>query len=80
MLFANVFKRANAPNLNDDLVILSDEIRKLNARMSKFEAEMLELAVAQDVLRNKVLRKIQFKRSTEEEDSQNDPLTGIPYG
>ena len=76
MLFANVFKRENDVNIKDDLAILSDEIRKINARLSRLDAEILDLATSQDIIRNKVLRKIQNKKEEETSETWN----GLPLG
>ncbi len=47
------------------------DYRKLNAKVIRLEAEVLEIAVAQDIIRNKVLRKIQNKKQlNEEEDNE----------
>lgn len=76
MLFANVFKRETDVNIKDDLAILSDEIRKINARLSRLDAEILDLATSQDIIRNKVLRKIQNKKEEETSETWN----GLPLG
>ena len=46
------------------------DLRKLNAKVIRLEAEITDLAMAQDIIRNKVLRKIQSKRIVEEEDNE----------
>jgi len=46
------------------------DLRKLNAKVIRLEAEITDLAIAQDIIRNKVLRKIQSKRIVEEEDNE----------
>lgn len=54
-----------------------EEINKLKAKIIRLEAEILDIATAQDIIRNKVLRKIQFKKQEEEEEKQPEWL-GIP--
>ena len=76
MLFANVFKREPDVSIKDDLAILSDEVRKINARLSRLDAEILDLATSQDIIRNKVLRKIQNKKEEETSETWN----GLPLG
>jgi hypothetical protein len=52
----------------------------IETRFTKLEAEVLALAVAQDVIRNKVLRKIQFKKKEEEEEEEEeDTNSAIPF-
>lgn len=71
------FKRKNnlETDILDDLAILKDEVTKLKTRLTKVEAEVLDVATAQDIIRNKVLRKIQNKKEiTDELETWN----GIP--
>ena len=68
---------------NVDLT-LKEEIDKLKTRLTKVEAEILDVATAQDVIRNKVLRKIQSKKPAEDEEETqniyNKVLIPEPYG
>lgn len=50
-----------------------DEERLLliESRLKKLENEVLGLATGQEVIRNKVLKKIQFKRADEEPDRKD---------
>lgn len=61
------FKRKKEEKRLDDV-----DLKRLAIRVTKLEAEMLDLAVSQDTIRNKVLRKIQSKRPKEEESSEVD--------
>lgn len=45
------------------------DYNKIMIRMTKLEAEMLDLTISLDTIRNKVLRKIQTKRTKDEEES-----------
>jgi len=44
-----------------------ERISRLEKRLTRLEAELLDLATSQDIIRNKVLRKIQFKKEEEKE-------------
>ncbi len=44
----------------------NERLSKLEKRLTRLEAEILDVATAQDIIRNKVLRKIQFKKEEEE--------------
>ena len=55
---------------NVDLA-LKDEILQLKTRLTRVEAEILDVATAQNIIRDKVLRKIQTKKQPEEEETQN---------
>jgi len=48
-----------------------DDLRLLKARLTRLEAEVLDIAGAQDIIRNKVLRKIQSKRPKDDEESND---------
>lgn len=61
---------------NDDLS-QKDEIIKLKARINRIESELLDVMTAQEIIRNKVLRKIQSKKQPEEEEN-GDSWAGIP--
>lgn len=50
---------------------LSERISKIEKRLTRIEAEILDVATAQDIIRNKVLRKIQTKKEPEEEQTQD---------
>jgi len=65
---------------------LPDErIKLLERKIMKLEAEQLDIITSLAVIRDKVLRKIQFKRlkteEEEEEESKKDPYNGVlvPY-
>jgi len=60
----------------EDLTLLQ-RVSKLETRLTRVEAEILDVATAQDIIRNKVLRKIQTKKSPEEEENK-DEWGGIP--
>jgi len=55
---------------------ISARVMKIETRLTRVEAEILDIATAQDIIRNKVLRKIQFKKEDTEAD-KNDPYGGI---
>lgn len=44
-----------------------ERISRLEKRLTRLEAEILDLATSQDIIRNKVLRKIQSKKEEEKE-------------
>jgi len=75
----SLFKRKQnvETTFKDDITILEDSIKKMQTRLTRLEAEILDVATAQDIIRNKVLRKIQFKKPSEEEESK-DEWGGIP--
>ncbi len=56
----------------------NDRIKRLESKVMRQEAEILDLITAQDILRNKVLRKIQSKRQPEEEE-EDDNYKGLPF-
>jgi hypothetical protein len=56
----------------------SDRLKKVETRLTRLEAEILDVATAQDIIRNKVLRKIQSKRVPEEEETDEINFKGIP--
>lgn len=61
---------------NVDLT-LKDELKSLKARITRIESEVLDIMTAQEIIRNKVLRKIQAKKpEAEEEDTET--WAGIP--
>jgi hypothetical protein len=43
-----------------------ERLQRLETRVSLLEANTLDLATGQEIIRNKVLRKIQFKQEKEE--------------
>lgn len=49
----------------------AERLDRLTTRQSKLEAEFMDLLTAHDILRNKVLRKIQHKKEMEEEEESN---------
>ena len=50
---------------------LKEELRSLKARITRLESEILDLMTAQEIIRNKILRKIQSKKDPEEETSKD---------
>lgn len=59
----------------------SDEYRELKVKLVKLESEILGIITAQDLIRDKVLRKIQYKRKDVEEEEENkNEWGGIPVG
>ena len=56
---------------------LEMRVSKLETRLSLYEAEILDLATAQNIIRNKVLKKIQFKNPKEDEDKPKDLYSGM---
>jgi len=52
-------------------------LRKLEMKYLKLDAELMDLAQSQDIIRNKVLRKIQERRKPEEE--EEDTFKGLPF-
>ena len=55
----------------------SERLLRLESRLSVLEADILDLATAQNILRNKVLKKIQFKNIKEEEETSKDLYSEI---
>jgi hypothetical protein len=54
-----------------------EQINKINTKITRMESEILDLITSQDIIRNKVLRKIQVKKQVEEEEDSNI-WEGIP--
>jgi archaellum component FlaC len=54
-----------------------ERVKRLETRLTRVEAEILDVATAQDIIRNKVLRKIQVKKEVEEEE-ESGTWAGIP--
>lgn len=59
---------------------LKERVIRLEKRLTRLEAEQLDLATAQDIIRDKVLRKIQFKKQEEEKKTEADPPAGLVPG
>ncbi len=57
---------------------LEERFSRLEKRFTRLEAEILDIATAQDIIRNKVLRKIQSKKEEVEEESETETFKGIP--
>jgi len=72
------FNKKPVENVKETLE--SKEYTKLMARITKLEAELLEVITAQGIIRDKVLRKIQFKRKDNEEEEEENQWGGIPIG
>ena len=49
----------------------SERLHKLEIRMNLYEAELLDLQVAQSILKDKILKKIQIKKPTNEENPKD---------
>jgi hypothetical protein len=76
MFWSNWNKKAEEP---PKVEVNSAEYRKLAVRLSQIEADILGLAVAQDVIRNKVMKKIRLKdKDSSENDEDYDNWGGIP--
>jgi len=56
---------------------LVDRVSKLETRLTRLEAEILDVATAQDIIRNKVLRKIQNKKEEEPTEKPKDLYNGM---
>jgi len=56
---------------------LRERMLKLESRVALFEASLIDLATAQDIIRNKVLRKIQAPKQEKEESTTSDPYKGM---
>ena len=54
-----------------------DRVSAVEKRLSRLEAEILDVATAQDIIRNKVLRKIQSRKVPEEEQESKDIYNGV---
>lgn len=61
---------------NEDLS-LNQRIKKLESRLQVVEAEILDVATAQNIIRNKVLKKIQFKNPKNDEEEEQDPYNSV---
>lgn len=55
-----------------------EEITHLKARINRLEAEVLDIMTAQEVIRDKVLRKIRLKSRDPEDQENSDTWGGIP--
>lgn len=64
-----IFNRTKPPL--DVPATFEERLRKLELRQTKIDGEIMDLAIGQDLLRNKVLRKIQKPR--EEALEENEP-------
>lgn len=61
---------------NEDLTT-KEELRLMKARVTRVESEILDCMTAIEIIRNKVLRKIQSKKQPEEEEN-GEEWAGIP--
>ena len=52
-------------------------LNSIESRILKVESEILAVTIDQKIIRDKVLRKIQFKREEEEETDKIDPYRGV---
>ena len=57
-----------------------ERVETLEIRLKKCENEIFGLIAEQELLRNKVLRKIQFKRKKEEEDFEEEDTENAQNG
>lgn len=73
MLFFN-----KKPSIDQDLTT-EVRLKKIEARLQILEGETLALNVSIDSIRNKVLKKIQFKKEkeAEEEEKSKDLYSGV---
>jgi hypothetical protein len=55
-------------------------VSRLEKRLIRLEAEQLDLATAQELIRDKDLRKIQFKKQTETEKTEYENPSGLVSG
>lgn len=68
----------NKTATNDPRDTNSEEISRLKSRINRLEAEVLDIMTAQEVIRDKVLRKIRLKDRNTEDESDSDTVFGIP--
>lgn len=54
-----------------------DRVSAVEKRLTRLEAEILDVATSQDIIRNKVLRKIQSRKVPEEEEESKDIYNGV---
>lgn len=54
-----------------------EEIKLLKSRVILLESQILDVATAQNILRNKVLKKIQFKNPKDDEEDSKDLYNGM---
>jgi len=66
-------RRKTAENV---LPTFSERLQRLESRQTRLEADILDLATAINIMRDKVLRKIQFKKE-EEEPKAKDIYAGM---
>lgn len=69
------FWRGNKPQPEPETC--AERVSKLEKRLTRMEAELLDLATAQDIIRDKVLRKIQIKREPTETTETKDLYNGV---
>jgi len=73
------FKSKKEEKKLPEVELNSAEYRKLAVRLSQVEADILGLATAQDVIRNKVMKKIRIKEKESEENTEDGSVwAGIP--
>lgn len=63
------FLKKKPENVDETFLL---RLEKLERRVMRSEAEILELITSHDIIRNKVLRKIQGKRPKDEEEEQEN--------
>lgn len=71
MLF---WKKKSAENVD---LTLKEEVRVMKSKLTRLESEVLDIITSLDIIRNKVLRKIQIKKDINTED-ESEEWGGIP--
>jgi hypothetical protein len=59
-------------NQNNDIIALKKKINELESTITLMKSEILSVTVDQKIIRDKVLRKIQFKKPQEEEQEEEN--------
>jgi len=62
----------------DDDLTTKEQLLLMKSRITRVESEILDVITAVDIIRNKVLRKIQSKKSSENEEETAETWAGIP--
>ena len=60
------------PVVSNQIQLLREEVRALSSKVTRLDAEILDVATAQEIIRNKVLRKIQGKKKDQEAETETD--------
>lgn len=58
---------------------LLERVKRLESKIQRLDADILDLATAHEIIRDKVLRKIQFKKEdkVDKEDKEVDRFKGV---